>query len=461
MKKYTNQELLSTVKVSSAITRLGIPAIIGMLIMAIYNFVDTLFIGQLGSDSALSAVAVAFPIMLLMSAIGQILGAGSAAAIGRAFGKQEYDYANKISSTAIYVSIVSGILFMAIGLVFIEQIFYMFGASKEIMEVAKQYGGWMYIGCIFTIPSQVFNNLARAQTKSILSMCSLGLGAILNIILDPIFMFELGGFGLNMGIEGASMATTISQAISTLFIAYYFFFDKLQVRIRLRYFSLKKKLVNDVLSSGLPIGLFQMLNTMTVSFTNIVVLQVATTPAIGIDMQSAYGVVLKVVMIFQYILLGYLQGYQPVASYSYGSLDKKRFYQSFYFLVKIILIYTSITTVVIMFISPILISMFTTSPQVLEMGTTLLRYSNLFFVLFGFSLFLMLTFQATGNGKFGAIISLSRQAFLYLPALFILGNLYGVEGIYYVQAAADLGTACICVVLYKLYKKELEKHFNK
>ena len=334
-KNYTSEELLSTAPVPKAITKIAIPAIMGMLIMALYNFVDTLFIGMLNSDEALAAVGVAFPIMTLMGAIGQVLGAGSAAAIGRSFGYGDDDHADKTATTIIYTSFVAGLVFMIVGIVFIEPIFKVFGATDSIMPYATEYGSWMFVGALFSIPNQTFNNIARAETKAVLSMTALMTGAIANIILDPIFMFD---FGFGMGIEGASIATTISQAISFIFISQFFFRGKSRVKVKPKNFKPSKVIYIDTLKSGAPVGVSQLLSTFAVSATNLVAINLSS---YGESMVAAYGIVLKVLSIVQYSLMGFLQGYQPIASYSYGSKNKERFFEAFKFARNFVLIYTT------------------------------------------------------------------------------------------------------------------------
>ncbi len=449
----SQNELLGSMPVQKAIAKIGIPAMASMLIMAVYNLVDTLFIGMLGDDRALSAVAVAFPIMTLIGAVGQVLGAGAAASIGRAFGADNDEHADKIATTTIFTSIVAGVVFMAMGLIFIEPIFRMFGTTPSVMETAKQYGTWMYIGSIFSIPNQSFNNIARAETKAILSLKALSIGAVSNIILDPIFMFELGGFGLNMGIEGASIATTLAQGISFVFIAYYFFSGKTRVKITPKNFSPNTETYGDILRSGAPIGLTQALGTLAVSVTNVAAVGFATDIIISENIQSAYGIVLKVSSILQFIVMGYLMGYQPIASYAYGAKDKKRFFECFNYSLKVVIIFTIPVTVILQLLATWIMTCFTKTAEIIEIGAYFIRYNNILFILIGISFFIMLTFQATGKGGYGAIIALARQGFLYIPILLMLCVWMGVEGMYYAQAIADLITAAIAIVLFRHYRR--------
>lgn len=457
-----NNYILSEMPVGKAMTKIGVPAIFAMLIMAIYNLVDTMFIARLDNTYAMSAISIAFPIMTLIGAVGQILGAGTASAVGRAFGQGKDKLADKLATTAIYLALISGVLFAFTGLTFLEPIFKVFGATDSVMEYAKAYGSWMFVGAIFSIPNQAFNNLARAETRATLSMLALTIGAVSNIILDPIFMFDLNGFGLNLGIEGASIATTIAQSISFLFIGSFFFFNKMRVSIKPKNFAPIKKVVSDILRSGVPIGVVQVLSTVAITVVNNICIMVAIDELTGVNMQSASGIVLKIILIFQYIVMGFLQGFQPIASYSYGSRDKHRFFTAFRYSVNFIIGYSMIVSTISIFFAPQIISIMSpSSPQVLEMSETLLRNNSVFFLFLALIFLLIITFQSTGNGRQGGILAFSRQGFIFIPAIIILTSVIGLDGIYYAQPLSDLITAFIALSLYMNFKKTLDEHFNK
>lgn len=461
--KNSSDKLLGELPVSKAIIKIAVPAIIAMLIMAIYNFVDTLFIGMLNSDEALAAVSVAFPIMNLMGALGQVLGAGSAAVIGRAFGRGDDDNASKVATTVIFSGFVCAFIFMLIGIVFIEPIFKMFGATDRIIPFAKEYGIWMFIGALFTIPNQIFNNIARAETKALLSMIALMTGAIINIILDPIFMFEFSigniELGLGMGLEGASIATTIAQFVSFVFLSVFFFTGKSKVKISPKNFKPSKAIYAETLKSGAPVGVMQLLSSIAVSVTNIVAVWISPDTITGDNMIASYGVVLKIITIIQYINIGFLQGYQPIASYAYGAKNKERFFTAYAYAKKFILSYALIMTILVQVFSKTLIMIFSSSPDIIEFGSYFIIANNIFFVMTSFSFIIMLTSQATGNGKLGATISFARQGFFYIPALIILPKIFGFYGIFFAQPLSDVLTFILGITIFKKYQKSLDEHF--
>lgn len=453
--KKTSNELLSSTPVSVAITKIAIPAIIAMVITAVYNFVDTLFIGMLNSDEALAAVSIAFPIQTLMIAVGQVLGAGSATTIGRAFGYNDNEYADKTASTIIFTSFLASIIFMVFGLIFSEPIFKLFGATDRIMPFAKEYGSWMFVGALFSIPNQVFNNIARAETKAMLSMITLVTGAVLNIILDPIFMFTFG-----LGLEGASIATTLSHGVSFVFISQFFFRGKSRLHVKFSNFTFKKELLTEVFTSGAPVGVTQLLSAAAVSVTNVVAVKIAPTEIIGDNMIASYGVVLKILSMVQFAMIGYIQGFQPIASYSYGAKNKERFFTAFTSARNCIFVYSLSMTILLQLFSKQLVSIFTSTPEIIEMGSSFLKYNSRFLVFTALTFLLMLTFQAVGNGKSGVALALARQGFIYIPCLIIFPSIFGFNGIYYSQPTADILTAFLAMYLFSSFKNDLNIYFQ-
>ena len=453
--KYTSEELLKNLPIKKSITTLAIPSIMAMLVMSIFNFVDTLYIGMLDNSLALSAVGVAYPIMTLKAAIGQTLGAGAAAAIGRCFGSKQGDLASKTCTTIIYTSIIVGIIFTAIGIIFTKEIFTVFGASEASMPYALDYGKWMFAGAAFTVPNMSFNNIARAETKAKLSMNALIIGSVANIILDPIFMFTF-----NMGIKGAAIATTISQGITFVCIAWYFFLGKSRAKVKLEFFKPSKKIFAEVLKSGAPTGASQILNTISVIVTNLVIGTIAVNTVQSDNLIAAYGVVLKIILMIQFTLMGFLQGYQPIASYCFGAKNKERFYGAVKFVFKLVLIYTVICTIGVQIFSDELLRLFSNEPEILNYGATLLSCNNMFFVLIGITQMIMITFQAIGNGKGGVLISVIRQGAFYMVFLFVLPKFLGLNALYVSQPIADVLTFVLAIILALKCIKSLKVHFT-
>jgi putative MATE family efflux protein len=228
--------LMGEGEIKKALLNLSVPAIIAMLISAIYNLTDTAFIGMLNNTAAIGAVSVAFPIFLVIAALGQGLGVGSASYISRCLGAKKKDRASKTASTALVTAIVIGILFAIFGMIFLENILSFIGASPTIMPYAIDYSAPLIICAIFNIVNMTLNNIIRAEGSSRYSMFAITIGAVLNIVLDPIFIFPLG-----MGVQGAAIATVVGQAFSTFYLSLYFIRKKNLVKINFKLFSPQRK----------------------------------------------------------------------------------------------------------------------------------------------------------------------------------------------------------------------------
>lgn len=443
MNKESKEHLLAQMDVSKAIRILAIPAIMGTMISAIYNFVDTAFIGLLQSTQALSAVSIAFPIMSLLNAIGQILGVGAATYIGILLGAKKQREANETATTIIILSIIFSIFIAFIGLSFQEEIFQLFGASKSVLPYAKQYGSWMFIGAVFTIPNQALNNVARAESNTKLSAIALALGALINIVLDPIFMFD---FGFGLGIEGASIATTIAQGCSFIFLLFYFLRGKSLLKVSLSYFKISKKMLMEVIKTGASSGTSQVLVSVSIALTNIVA------GRFGDVVIAALGIVLKVISFGQFVIFGYVQGFQPIASYAHGANNKQRFHDAFKSALRFVIITCVVLSILYIISGRWILSIFTSDSQVLDVAYPILISQVILFAAMGLVIFMTSVFQSLGKGISGIILSISRQGIFFIPLIITLPNTFGLVGLYFVQPIADVFSLLLAYYYYKRIK---------
>lgn len=443
--KYSKEQILSEVPVGKAIRILAIPAIMGTLITAVYNLVDTAFIGMLGSTEALSAVSIAFPIMSLLNAIGQILGVGAATYIGIQLGGKKNVEAGQTASTIIFLSILGGLFFAVIGLWLQDSIFRLFGASDAVLPYARQYGTWMFIGAIFTVPNQALNNVARAETNAKLSAIALGLGAATNVVLDPIFMFD---FGLGLGVAGASIATTISQAVSFLFLMIYFLRGKSLLHVSFKNIKFEKYMLTEVFKTGSPSGASQILVSASVAVTNIIAARY------GDFVVAAFGIVLKVISLGQFVIFGYVQGFQPIASYSFGAKNKERFSQAFRVALRFVLITCVFLTIIyIVFRNPIL-NIFSQDEAVLNVAVPILISQVVLYVAMGIVILMTAVFQSTSQGTKGIVLSISRQGIFFFPLIILFPMLFQLTGLYFVQPVADVFSLALAYFLFKKISKQ-------
>ena len=446
-KKDTGQEsLLSTVAPSKAIVSLAIPATLALLAKAVYNIVDTAYIGMLEDDNALAAVGVTLPLLLIMVSIENIFAAGAAVLAGRQLGADDKEGANRTVTTIIAFSMLIGIALCVLGILFIEPLMRTFGASDAVLPQAKQYAFWMFIAALFNLPAQSMNCAARAESSVKISSIAVITGAALNVLLDPVFMFS---WGLNLGVGGASLATTISQCVTFLILTGFYLSGRSIIKIKPCYFKLTGKFLWSVIAIDIPTAVIQICLAVATSLTNI-----AAKPLPDSDLIiAAYGVVQRLILIGCYVIMGFMQGYQPVASYAFGARNEKRFHDLVRFALKGALLLTVLVAAVYILLSKPLILLFNRNPVVVEFGKWLLISQVALYPAFGLCYMMTITFQTIGSAKMGLFLSLIRQGLFYVPFILTLPGLLGVTGIYLSQPAADVLTILVCVLLIRPMKR--------
>lgn len=442
----SKENLLASMKPSKAIINLAVPATLALLAKAVYNIVDTAYIGMLGSDTALAAVGVTLPILLIMVSVENIFAAGAAVVAGRQLGASYTEGVNRTVTTIIGFSFAVGIALCILGIVFMEPLLEAFGASAAVMPQAKDYAFWMFIAALFNLPAQSMNCAARAESSVKISSIAVITGAVLNVVLDPVFMFS---WGLNMGVEGASLATTVSQCATFLILFFFYMSGKSIIKIKPRYFKLSSSFLWSVISIGIPTAVIQICLAAATSLTNIAAKSLADADLII----AAYGVVQRLILIGCYVVMGFMQGYQPVAAYSFGAGSKERFHECVRFAIKGSLLLTVIVAAVYILLAQPLISLFNHNPAVIEYGRWLLISQVALYPAFGLCYMMTITYQTIGSAKMGLFLSLIRQGIFYIPFIMLLPKSMGVKGIYLSQPAADILTVIVCVILINPMKK--------
>lgn len=445
-KNATKESLLSTAEPSKAIVKLAIPATLALLAKAVYNLVDSAYIGLLEDNNALAAVGVTLPLLLIMVSIENIFAAGASVLAGRQLGAGDKEKANQTVTTIVLFSVFVGIGLCVLGIIFMEPLLRAFGASDAVLPQAKDYAFWMFIAALFNLPAQSLNCAARAESSVRISSVAVITGAALNVILDPIFMFS---WGFNMGVEGASLATTISQCVTFVILMGFYFGGHSIIKVKLAYFKLSGSFLRTVISIGIPTAVIQICLAVATSLTNI-----AAKPLPDSDLIiAAYGVVQRLVLIGCYIVMGFMQGYQPVASYAFGGKNEKRFHESVRFALKGALLLTVVVAAFYIVLARPLIMIFNRTPEVIEFGKWLLVSQVALYPAFGLCYMMTITFQTIGSAKMGVFLSLIRQGLFYVPFILTLPQFLGVKGIYFAQPAADVLTVLICIFLIKPMKK--------
>lgn len=440
--------MMENQKVSKVITTLAIPAIIGMLINAVYNFVDTMFVSWIGTN-AMSAAQVGFPVFMIIVAFGQLFGIGGSSYISRLLGEKRPDDANKTATVVYITTIIAGLIIAILGIILLEPLLNIFGASQDNMILAKDYTKVLFLGALFIMGNMSLNNILRAEGSSLTSMIGLILGAVINIILDPIFIFTF-----DMGIMGAAIATIIAQAITTVFLLSHFFRKKGTLRIGKKYFVPSKYIFKETFKIGVPTLIRQLLASFAIGLMN----NVAS--VYGTEAVAAIGIISKVFMLGFYALLGYTQGFLPVAGYNYGAQNNERVLEATKVGIRISTIYCILVYVLFSVFADNIVMIFKPDPIVAQMASKGLRMWIVSLPVLGYSTIINMLFQAIGKAKEAGILSISRQGFMLIPLIIILPKLFGLSGIILAQPVADFLTLIITIIFDIIVRKELKEGMN-
>lgn len=443
--KNVEQKMLET-SVPKLITKMAVPTIIGMLITSIYNITDTWFISKLGT-SASAATGIVFSLMSIVQAIGFTVGTGAGSVISRSLGEKESDKAQKTATTALMTALVFGGILSVLGLLFLENFLRILGATNTILPYAMDYARYiLYVAPCMTA-SFVLNNLLRAEGRTVLAMLGIGFGGVLNILLDPVFIFSM-----NMGILGAAVATAVSQVIGFLILLGCFFSKKTVLRFSFKYLAKDWKIYKDFLSNGM-LSLFRQglasaasvaLNHVAAGYSDAAV--------------AAMSVVGKIFMLVYCILIGFGQGYQPVAGYNYGAKEYKRVRKAYRFTLWTGNVGMSIFGVILYAISPWLLQKFVSDDrQIMEIGIEALRMQSVVMPFLSLGVVCNMTFQAVGKSFVATFLAACRQGVFFLPLIWFLPKIWGSVGMMAAQPIADVATFVVCVPFIRKFIRELKK----
>ena len=436
--------------IKKLVLKLAIPTIISMLVTSIYNLVDTLFVSSLG-ESVSGAISIVFPIMTIIQAVGFTLGMGAGSLISAKLGKKENDEAKSIGSIAFYTSIAFGFLILLFGLLFLGPILNnVLGATETIFPFAKDYAFYILLGSPIMTGAFVLNNILRSEGKSKFAMIGLVTGGVINIILDPLFIFAF-----KLGIKGASIATVISQTISFILLIIPFLRNKTIVDLSIKKISKYFSSLFEIVRTGFPSLARQGLATLSTILMNNVAANIGNDAGI-----SAMGIVAKVFMVIFAITLGIGQGYQPVCGYNYFSRNYKRVKDALVFTFLFSVICMSGIAIVVYFTAPYLIDIFIDSDKVVEIGKQALRYQCLVMPLIPFNVICNMTYQATRKKVRATLLSICRQGIFYIPLILLLPKYFGLTGLEVSQPIADVLTSLFSVPYFISIIRRLNKEIE-
>lgn len=440
-KKY--QEMTQT-PVEKLILRLAIPSILSMLVTTVYNAADTFFIGQINT-SASAAVGVCFSVMSVIQALGFFFGQGAGSSISRALGNQHAEQAEEMASVGFFSAFFCGMLLSVLGLIFLEPLVYFLGATETIFPYAVDYLWIILLGTPFMTASFVLNNLLRFQGYSFYGMIGVTTGGILNLILDPVFIFAF-----DMGIAGAAWATILSQMIGMILLLYLNNRHS-TVKIRPGMLRLRRSHFADIVRGGLPSLLRQGIASLAVVCMNL-----AAKPY-GDAAIAAMSIVSKITMFTNSAMLGFGQGFQPVCGYNYGARLFDRVKKGYFFCLKSSFICLVILSAVEYFFADTLVAVFRDDAQVIAIGADALRYQCLTLPTFSFIVCSNMMMQTSGKVVAASITGSARQGFVLIPLLLILPAIWGMAGLLLAQPIADLLSVLLFIPFLRAYFQEMER----
>ena len=429
-------ELFEKTKVSKAYMTLALPVVLGMVVSLIYNMVDTFFIARTGNTALIAGVSLGTPIFTLMIALGDIFGVGGSSVISRLFGKKEYEDGRRISVFCFYAAIAVGIAVSIILLAAKQPILGLLGCDETTWQYAGDYYQWIALGAPFIILQLTPNNLLRTEGFAKASMIGTMLGAVVNIILDPIFIYTLG-----MGAAGAAIATVIGNICGDIFYVIFMIKKCRYLSVDFRKLKMTGAEVLAVLAIGIPASVTNFMQSIGVTLTN------RFLQPYGTDKVAAMGIALKIIMISVLVMVGFAFGGQPLVGYNYGAKNEKRLKNILKFAYLFEMGLGLLFTILMCIFAPQIIKVFMDKPDIITNGAMMLRFQQIGMTFMSVSLISTCVCQAVGNAGGAFVLSISRQGVIYVLALFIMSNVFGYTGVLVSQACSDVVTALIAAVI--------------
>lgn len=442
--KNNNRDAFGTQPLGKLLREQAIPASAGILVMSIYGIVDTIFVGLWVGPLGIAAITVVQPITFLIASIGMAIGVGGASIISRAFGEGNDQKAFQTFGNQVGMTLTLGVVFLIAGFLFLDQILTLFGGRGDVKVPAGEYFTIVLLGTPFLAWAMMCNNVIRAEGYPRIAMLTIMIPAVVNIILDPIFII-----GLDMGIAGAAWATTLSYVASALFAMWFFLRGDSQLEFKRTYLAPNSPIIREITS----LGAVTFARQGTISLLSIV-LNNSLFVYGGEIALSIYGIIGRLLMFANFPVLGITQGFVPIVGYNYGAKLMDRVNKLIRLsMTSATLISFGIFSIIMLFSSQI-VSVFTNDPQLIERTTPALRAVFLATPLLAINLLGSAYFQAVGRARPALILSLSKQGFILIPLIFILPYFFGIYGIWFSFPIADIGAALITAIFFKYVRNK-------
>ena len=447
-------ELFESMPIPRAVMKLAIPTVLSSLVMVLYNLADTYFVGMLNNAVENAAVTLAAPLLLAFNAVNNLFGVGSSSMMSRSLGKKDYETVYRSAAFGFYCSIFAGLLFSIAYTVFQVPLLNLVGATEETLGATIGYARWtVTFGAVPAILNVVLAYLVRAEGAAMHASIGTMSGCFLNILLDPIFILP---WGLNMGAEGAGLATFLSNCVACLyfFVLLYVKRGRTYVCVNPKMFSFKRHIVVGVCAVGIPASIQNLLNVTGMSVLN------NFTSAFGSNAVAAMGIAQKINSVTVQIALGLSQGIMPLISYNYASGNIKRMKKTFFFTARIALVFLVLMEIAYYAGARTWVGLFMQDQQIVDYGARFLQGFCLGMPFLAIDFLAVGVFQACGLGKNAFLFAILRKVVLEIPALFILNALFPLYGLAYAQFAAELVLAIAAVIVLARLFRKLERRYQ-
>ena len=447
-------ELFESMPIPRAVMKLAIPTVLSSLVMVLYNLADTYFVGMLNNAVENAAVTLAAPLLLAFNAVNNLFGVGSSSMMSRSLGKKDYETVYRSAAFGFYCSIFAGLLFSIAYTVFQVPLLNLLGATEETLGATIGYARWtVTFGAVPAILNVVLAYLVRAEGAAMHASIGTMSGCFLNILLDPIFILP---WGLNMGAEGAGLATFLSNCVACLyfFVLLYVKRGRTYVCVNPKMFSFKRHIVVGVCAVGIPASIQNLLNVTGMSVLN------NFTSAFGSNAVAAMGIAQKINSVTVQIALGLSQGIMPLISYNYASGNIKRMKKTFFFTARIALVFLVLMEIAYYAGARTWVGLFMQDQQIVDYGARFLQGFCLGMPFLAIDFLAVGVFQACGLGKNAFLFAILRKMVLEIPALFILNALFPLYGLAYAQFAAELVLAIAAVIVLARLFRRLERRYQ-
>ena len=443
----TKENKMGIMPIPKLLFSMSVPMMLSMIVQSVYNIVDSMFVAHI-NENALTALSLVFPFQIFMIGISVGTGVGVNALLSRSLGEKNQKNANLAAKNGIFLAVVFSIVFAIVGILFGKQFILAQTSDPQIVKYSLEYLNVITIFSFGTFMQMMFERLLQATGKTVLSMITQIVGAVTNLILDPIMIFGLLGFPA-LGVKGAAIATVIGQSLAGLLALYFNIKKNDDINISLKGFKPNFRIIKTIFSVGFPSILMQTIGSFLTYFINKFLISFTPTAV------SVYGIYFRLQSFVFMPVFGLNNGMVPIIAYNYGARNKKRILDT---------IKLSIITAVLIMLTGLaifqtipaqLLALFDASEEMLAIGVPALRIISLSFIFAGFSIICGSVFQALGNGFFSLIISITRQLIFILPLVYILGHFFGLSAVWFSIPIAEISSLILSIIFlrYILRKK--------